>query len=199
MSTLARSLPLPPPNPSRFSRWALVRAWLPTFLWIGVIAFESTSVFTSDHTQSWIHAVMNFIVGPRLAAYAPVLNEYGRKVGHFTGYGILSLLSFFGWTELLRYRQQVHLASLGRIVEVARRWHLRAAALAVLVTFCVASLDEFHQTFIPGRTGQFRDVLLDTMGGIFAQILILLFWKSGTGKQLTTGTVLESAGAGTRD
>jgi VanZ family protein len=54
---------------------------------------------------------------------------------------------------------------------------LRAAVLAVLCTIVVASLDEFHQTYLPGRTGVFRDVVLDTMGGVFAQTLLLLYWS----------------------
>ena len=40
----------------------------------------------------------------------------------------------------------------------------------------VASLDEFHQSFLPGRTGVFRDVVLDTMGAIFVQALLLRYW-----------------------
>ena len=185
MSTVARSLPLPPSYPSRSPLWSLVRAWLPTFFWMGVIACESTALFSSSNTQGWLFSMFKTLFGIKLAVHvAPVLNEYGRKIGHFTGYGMLGFLSFWGWTELLAYQRQNYLASIGKVMKVVRRWHLRAAVLAVLVTFCVASLDEFHQTFLPGRTGQFRDVLLDTLGGVFAQILILLFWKAGTRTRL---------------
>ena len=44
-------------------------------------------------------------------------------------------------------------------------------------TAVVASLDEWHQSFIPSRTGAVRDVVLDTCAGIGAQVLILLWWK----------------------
>jgi VanZ family protein len=37
----------------------------------------------------------------------------------------------------------------------------------------VASADEFHQTFLPGRTGRPQDVLLDMIGACTLQ---LLFW-----------------------
>ena len=162
--------------PFRHSPWSLVRAWLPTVFWIGVICCESTAFFTSEHTQRWVYSVLKFL-SISIAAHADLINGVGRKVGHFTGYGILGAFSFFGWTELLAYLKESQLLKLGRIVDVPRRWHLRAAVLAVLVVFAVACLDEFHQTFIPGRTGQFRDVILDTMGGVFAQLLILLFWR----------------------
>jgi VanZ family protein len=179
MSSLARSLPLPSPPPSRSPRWSLLFAWLPTFLWMGVIATESTAIFTAEHTFSWLFRILRVLFGVNFALrHSLFLNEYGRKLGHFTGYGILSFLSFFGWTELLAYHRQMALAAMGKAVNVARRWHMRAAALAVLVTLAVACADEFHQSFIPGRTATFRDVILDTMGGLFAQILILLFWKA---------------------
>ena len=35
-----------------------------------------------------------------------------------------------------------------------------------------ACTDEFHQIFVPGREGAFRDVIIDTCGGI---TLILLY------------------------
>lgn len=200
MGTLAslRNLSLPSPSPYRSPRWALLRAWLPTFFWMGVIAFESTSVFTSEHTQGWVYAILRFVLGAHIAGHiAPLINEYGRKVGHFTGYSILGALSFFAWTELLAYVRANHLAKLGKAVQVMRRWHLRAAVLAVTVVFIVASCDEFHQSFVPGRGPSFHDVLLDTMGGIFAQIMILLFWKGARNERLKPQPALE-AETGTR-
>ena len=67
--------------------------------------------------------------------------------------------------------------------------------LGVLVTLVVASLDEFHQTFLPGRTGTYRDVILDTFGGIFAQILVLLLWKTPTGKHTSTPSQVGPVGS----
>jgi len=44
----------------------------------------------------------------------------------------------------------------------------------------VASLDEWHQSFIPSRTGTPKDVLLDSCAAIAAQILVFLWmqWSS---------------------
>jgi VanZ family protein len=49
------------------------------------------------------------------------------------------------------------------------------ATIAVLGTALVASLDEWHQSFLPSRTGTPRDVLLDSCAGIAAQILVFLW------------------------
>jgi VanZ family protein len=112
------------------------------------------------------------------------VNVIGRKTGHFVGYATLSWFAFRGWMETLTYQRGQFLRRAGRPIGQQRRWHLRAAVLAVLCTAAVAALDEFHQSFIPGRTAAVHDVILDTMGGVFAQMLLLLYWtrrkKMGT-------------------
>lgn len=39
--------------------------------------------------------------------------------------------------------------------------------IALLICFLYSCSDEFHQTFVQGRSGQFRDCMIDTTGGIF--------------------------------
>ena len=80
-----------------------------------------------------------------------------RKVTHFVGYGIVALLFY------LLYRKLA--------------WKL-PALIAIITVFFIASLDEFRQTFSPGRTGIFSDVVLDTAGAIcfvFLAKIILIF------------------------
>ncbi len=85
-----------------------------------------------------------------------------RKCGHFTEYFILSLLVLRGIRAGRRD---------ARIV-----WAL--AAIAIVAFY--ASLDEFHQIFVPGRTPAVADVLLDTIGGICAQIAFALVMSKKT-------------------
>jgi VanZ family protein len=40
----------------------------------------------------------------------------------------------------------------------------------------VASLDEYHHSFNPERTGTVRDVILDTCAGITVQLLLFLWF-----------------------
>ena len=89
-----------------------------------------------------------------------------RKTGHFVGYFTLSVLLFRSWR-----------ASFPRL---STRWCLQWAALAFLGTSLVAMLDEGHQSFLPSRTGTFRDVILDSTAGLVAQIALfaILQWKS---------------------
>jgi len=81
-----------------------------------------------------------------------------RKTGHFVGYFTLSVLLFRSWR-----------ASFPRL---STRWCLQWSTLAFLCTALVAILDEWHQTFLPSRTGTVRDVVLDSSAGLVAQIAL---------------------------
>jgi VanZ family protein len=57
-----------------------------------------------------------------------------------------------------------------------KHWTLwrRASVLAVLCTLLIASLDEYHQSFLPSRTASPVDVGIDLCGAIAAQLILLL-------------------------
>lgn len=50
----------------------------------------------------------------------------------------------------------------------------RRIAFSFFVTFFYACTDEFHQTFVPGRSGQFIDVLIDMIGVSILVCILLL-------------------------
>ena len=54
-----------------------------------------------------------------------------------------------------------------RAVAGARRLRVtvRNAALAAVLTAAYGLTDEFHQSFVPGRTAEARDLAADTLGG----------------------------------
>lgn len=58
-------------------------------------------------------------------------------------------------------------------MSLPRAGFLLRGLLALLGTAVVASLDEFHQSFLPNRTGIPSDVLLDCCGAV---VLLLLFF-----------------------
>ncbi len=89
-----------------------------------------------------------------------VFHHYLRKTGHVVGYGMLSLLLLRGWR-----------ATLGRLQALL----LRAALLSWLGTVFVAAMDEWHQSYIPSRTGTVQDVALDTVAGVIF-LLAAYFW-----------------------
>ena len=44
--------------------------------------------------------------------------------------------------------------------------------MSITLSFLYACTDEIHQIFVPGRSAQFRDVLIDTLGASFGCLLI---------------------------
>lgn len=50
----------------------------------------------------------------------------------------------------------------------------KAAVFSILAVFGYACLDEFHQLFVDGRSGQFTDVMIDTFGGIIGLNIVIL-------------------------
>jgi VanZ family protein len=141
-----------------------LKVWIAAVLWMIVIAIESTDYLSSAHTSRILYPVLHFLFNVSLAA-SEVWNHYLRKIGHFTGYFILSVLLFRAWKATLR---------------LSPPWAMRWATIAFFMSALVASLDEWHQTFIPSRTGTFRDVVLDSIGALAAQLVIFLYWRNRT-------------------
>jgi len=48
------------------------------------------------------------------------------------------------------------------------------ARISFFMTALVASLDEWHQTYLTSRTGSLHDVLLDSSAALIAQIILFL-------------------------
>ncbi|HWH56046.1 MAG TPA: VanZ family protein [Terriglobales bacterium] len=134
----------------------VIKVWLPSAIWLAIIALESTNIGSSDHTASLLYPIFSFLFGLDPARFA-VWHALMRKAGHVVGYFILSVLLFRSWR-----------ATFPRL---STRWCLQWAAVAFFSTALVASFDEWHQTFLPSRTGTFRDVILDSSAALVAQIV----------------------------
>ena len=146
-------------------RKQLLKTWLAALLWMALIAIESTDTFSSEHTGRLLYPLLHFLMGLDVARFE-VVHHYLRKIGHFVGFFTLSFFLFRAWRATLR-------------LPWAPRWALRWSAIAFCMSALVASLDEWHQTFIPSRTGAVKDVVLDSCAALTAQVLIFLYlsWK----------------------
>ncbi len=145
-------------------RHDVLKAWIAAILWLVVIAIESTAQLSARNTSRILYPLLHFLFGMDRQRFQ-VWHFYIRKSGHVVGYGTLSILLFRAWRATLPALNNV-------------KWTFRWANIAILGTALVASLDEWHQTFIPSRTGSVRDVVLDTCAGIAAQVLVFLWMRS---------------------
>lgn len=55
--------------------------------------------------------------------------------------------------------------------------------IALIICFIYACTDEYHQTFVNGRTGQFFDTLIDTFGGLISSLMYALMIKTNKARK----------------
>jgi len=137
------------------------RAWryLPLLVWMALIFFFSTGELSAGNTSRIVRPVLLWLfpeISEERIAFAHFLV---RKGAHFTEYAVLALLAarafYTSSRELLR-----------------RRWFTCALLLVVFYSLS----DEFHQTFVPSRTGSIYDSFIDITGGLTA-LLCRKLWR----------------------
>ena len=83
-------------------------------------------------------------------------HHFIRKLAHFSEYLILALL----WLNALR------------LSKVKKKY-----LIAVIICALYAMTDEFHQTFILGRSGEYIDVLIDSSGSLTGTLFYFIISK----------------------
>lgn len=76
-----------------------------------------------------------------------------RKLAHFTLYFILGIFMYLSLYKNTLNSKKIFIISL-------------------ILCFLYACSDELHQIFIPGRSGELRDVFIDTFGSLLSIILV---------------------------
>ncbi len=142
----------------RFFRYA------PLILWIGVIAYLSSGNASMSNTSRFIRPLLEFLFPNTPEETLLNYHAYIRKMAHPTVYAILAFLA-----------ARAYSSSLNKFLQ--KGWFI----ISLLTVFSVASLDELNQSFIASRTGNFRDILLDTSGGL-VMLTIIYFYKKKTSR-----------------
>ena len=81
-----------------------------------------------------------------------------RKTAHFTIYTSLGVLSFL-------YLKTFEIEDKKQILG------------SLLFSFLYACTDEIHQLFVPGRSGELKDVCIDSSGALFGIIIVFFLLK----------------------
>jgi VanZ family protein len=137
----------------RFVRYA------PLLVWMALIFFASTGELSASNTSLIVRPLLLWLFPDMSEQRIALVHFFTRKLAHFTEYAILSLLA-------ARAFSGSHFQALRRF------WFHLALSLVVLY----ALSDEFHQTFVPTRTGSIYDSLIDIAGGLTALTLFAL-WR----------------------
>ena len=134
------------------------------FVWLGFIFIMSntSSSESTRQTKSLINNIVNttnkinIIDNIDINTATKKLFTPIRKIAHITEFFILSIIVII----LLK----------NKIID-----YNKLLLISMSICFIFACIDEYHQTFIPGRSGQFSDVLIDMIGVIFACILFRIY------------------------
>lgn len=152
------------------------REWTAAVLWLILIAIESTPWLSFQNTGHVLYQLVSSLLGQVNESGVTLANAMLREAGHVTGYGMLSWLLFRAWRGTL-------------VSSRAVSWALSWSVIAFFMTTAVASLDEWHQTFLPTRTGKIQDVFLDSAAALAVQILLFAILR----KRRAEGAQEESA------
>jgi VanZ family protein len=143
------------------ARKEIYKTWIAAGLWLTLIAIESTDWLSASNTSRFLYPLLHWLTGVDPFSFM-FWNYYIRKTGHVFGYFGLSLLLFRAWKAT--------------IPVLTARWSIEWARIAFFMTALVACLDEWHQTFIPSRSGSLHDVLLDSTAAAAAQLVIFMWF-----------------------
>ena len=156
-------------------------SWVPAVLIMGMIfCFSSKPAAVSEESSLGISNVILKTYETVTKVQMPVVNRVDtlsyldhivRKTAHFMEYAALAAafaLHFTLWEGFRRFR----------------------FFLPVILAGFYAAADEYHQTFIAGRSGQLSDVFLDTSGAVAGVLVfsLLVFAASRKNKEDSTNS-----------
>ena len=133
--------------------WFLPSYWIPALLVAAMISLFSTHYFTPEQTGRVIVPVLRWFfphASPNLIRHL----HFGiRKLAHVAEFGVFSVFVF-------------------RAIRGPRAgWQFNWALLTLVLATSYATLDEFHQRYVPLRHSSPKDILIDGSGALFAQII----------------------------
>ncbi|NNU78181.1 VanZ family protein [Clostridium estertheticum] len=130
--------------------WILVIGWM-----MVIFIFSSQVGDVSNENNKFVIYVFN-LLGLNLNNIFGTLSDFiVRKASHFTEYFILYMLIY-------------------RAMNKSKKIDMKIFITSILIVFLYACSDEFHQSFVPGRGPAFRDVMVDTCGGLTALLFIYI-------------------------
>jgi VanZ family protein len=131
--------------------------WIPVLVMLMIQYTFSTSAFSSDETSRFIVPLLNVLIRNATPERLMFWHHVVRKAAHVTEYCILGLLVYRAFK-----------------VDVAKA--MNVGILTVMFVAVAATLDEFHQSFVPSRGSSIFDVGWDCVGGLIA-IMLLWIWR----------------------
>ena len=133
----------------------VILVWAVTATWAGTITFLSTSSYGGSATGWLLEQLLSSLHIHLAHQTFEIVHFLTRKLAHCTEYGIFGLFLYHSFT----FRR-------------LETWNTRSAISAVVVAGLFSLTDEYHQSFVPGRTASIKDCGIDTFGALLAMLLL---------------------------
>lgn len=164
-------------------------------LWMaGIFAFSSRSGSESSEDSYFVGTLVGDIFVPgfdewtmqRQQEFAEAIDHPVRKTAHAAEYAVLALLAAgVCIPEDMSGREKRTIPAgsgscgLGKHGSVKKSEAKSCGRLTVswAIAAAYAATDEFHQLFVPGRSGQVSDVILDSAGALAGLLILALVRK----------------------
>lgn len=143
-----------------------------TLCWMGLIYWFSSNNGTDSGAfsgnllkklLSWFYPHWSERSAKEKAAVIARLHILFRKLGHFSEYCILGVFLTITVSLYCTY-----------LSKRQRKYPFSFVLLPALLAFLYACSDEYHQKFVEGRSGEFRDVMIDFSGACLGILLTAL-------------------------
>ena len=148
----SKSFPEQPP--SKASSKTISR-YLPLILWMAFISYASTGDFSAGNTSRIIGPLVLWLFPDTSPDTMLTIHGITRKIAHLMEYALLGILAARAFRGSPR-------------PALRERWFVISLALVIVY----ALVDEYHQSFVPSRTGSIYDSLIDMTGGLAALIIV---------------------------
>lgn len=135
-------------------------AWISVLIWMGVIYnFSAQNAEESSNLSQGISKILYNLISslPRVELEPSLFHSLLRQTAHFLVFFVLALL-------------------LINAFRISGFNFNRSTLYTLIIAVIYAALDEYHQSFVPGRTAELKDVLTDSLGiiagiGIYRTLL----------------------------
>ena len=138
----------------------LLILWMITVFWFSNQGADDSS----DTSGNTIRAIINLIPSIRQMESAEKekivsdLQPYARKLAHYTMYTIGGIIAFLNVKEYFTDDE-------------------KRIAISIIIGSTYSITDEFHQMFVDGRAGEFKDIVIDTLGVCLGIAIMLIIVK----------------------
>lgn len=140
-------------NGQRPRLWHRLWRYGPLLIWLALIFIGSSSILSASNTSFIVRSVA-WLFPQTSVETLGFLHFVVRKAGHFSVYAVLAVLAARAFTTSSRDF-------------LRNRWFW--ISLILVVAYSLS--DEFHQSFVPSRTGSLYDSAIDSLGGLAALLI----------------------------